>query len=266
MIKINVIVLCLLLLSCSKTEEKAKNNENYNFVWEENFNDSNLNTSDWIFETGANGWGNNELQNYTDSGNIEISNGTLKIIAKKIAATQNVGDFTSARLNSVRKFKYGKIEVRAKLPTHIGNGLWPAIWMLGDSPTWPDCGEMDIMEYVSHVPNTVYATVHSKTFNHVNGNEITSGNINLPSAEEEFHVYGILWEEMSIKFYIDTPLNTTLVVNRPAIYNNDTWPFDKPFYFLLNIAVGGDWGGQNGVNDVVFPATMEIDYVKVYQK
>ena len=262
--------LCLSLiafLSCSSTDNNPKQDNNaYSLVWEENFNGTTLNTVNWFFETGANGWGNDELQNYTSSGNVEVTNGVLKIIAKKTGAGQHVGDYTSARLNSIPKFKYGKFEIRAKLPDLLGNGLWPAIWMLGEGDDWPDNGEIDIMEYVSYTPNTVFSTVHSKTFNHTNGNEITSGEIDLPSAEEEFHIYGLLWEETNLIFYIDDPSNVTLTVNRPVDFNNDNWPFDKPFYFLLNMAVGGEWGGYEGVDDDIFPATMEIDYVRVYQK
>ena len=237
-------------------------------VYSDEFDGNTLDATKWLYETGKSGWGNNELQDYKSSGNVQVSNGTLKIIAKKIAPTQAVGSYTSARLNSKKTVKYGKIEIRAKIPKHLGNGLWPAIWMLGDDIStvgWPKCGEIDIMEYVSYQPKTVFNTLHSNANNHTLGNSLGSGPISLTNAEGEFHTYGLLWTETSIKFYIDSPTNITYSANRPANPTNENWPFAKPHYFLLNMAVGGDWGGTNGVNDAVFPATLEIDYVRVYQ-
>ena len=242
--------------------------DNAELVWSDEFDGTSLSSENWKFETGAHGWGNNEWQNYVANDNVEVSNGTLKIIAKKTGNGQQVGDYTSTRLNSVGEFTYGRMEIRAKIPEHKGNGLWPALWMLGNdiqTVGWPACGEIDIMEYVSFDPGKVHFTIHSTANNHVNGTQVSSGAISLETIEEEFHTYGVLWTEEYLRFYIDDIDNIKLDFARPANSTNANWPFSKPFYFLMNIAVGGSWGGQNGVDDSIFPAVMEIDYVRVYQ-
>lgn len=237
-------------------------------VWQDEFDGNFLSEENWIFETGANGWGNNELQNYTEDENVTVSDGTLKIIAKKIEQGPGMVEYTSARLNSTAHFKYGRMEIRAKIPDHKGNGLWPALWMLGttiQTAGWPACGEIDIMEYVSFEPNQTHFSIHSIANNHKDGTQVTSGPVLLETIEEEFHNYGILWTDKYLKFYIDDMENIKLIFPRPAISNVENWPFSGSFYFLMNIAVGGDWGGLEGVNDDVFPAVMEVDYVRVYQ-
>lgn len=247
---------------------KPKDWSQAQLVWSDEFDGSTLNLNEWKLETGAHGWGNNELQNYVDSGAVEVSNGTLKITAAKVGPGQQAGDYTSARLNSIRTFTTGRMEIRAKLPTLQGKGLWPAIWMLGTVDgafIWPDCGEIDIMEYVSYTPHTVYSTLHSRDFNHVKGNPHTSGPIELMDAEDEFHIYGLLWVAGRLSFYIDDISNITYDVKRSELYQGKDWPFYKPYYFLINMAVGGNWGGAQGVDDSIFPAVFEIDYVRVYQ-
>ncbi len=242
--------------------------DNAKLVWSDEFDGTSLSVENWRFETGAHGWGNNEWQNYVANDNVEVSDGTLKIIARKTGNGQQVGDYTSTRLNSTEEFTYGRMEIRAKIPEHKGNGLWPALWMLGhDIQTigWPACGEIDIMEYVSFDPGKVHFTIHSNANNHADGTQVSSGPVNLETIEEEFHNYGILWTEEYLRFYIDDIDNIKLNFARPANPTNDNWPFSKPFYFLMNIAVGGNWGGLNGVDDTIFPAVMEIDYVRVYQ-
>lgn len=236
--------------------------------WSDEFDGDAIDLDKWKFQTGSHGWGNNEWQNYTDGENAQVSDGLLKITAEKTGEGQKVGDYTSARLNSRETFTYGRMEIRAKIPDWKGNGLWPAIWMLGENigtAGWPRCGEIDIMEYVSFDPGQVHVSIHNFANNHVKGTQITSGPMVLETIEEAFHNYGILWSEQYIKFYIDEIDNVVLTFDRPEPYSEDNWPFDKPFYFLLNIAVGGNWGGQKGVDDSMFPATMEIDYVRVYQ-
>lgn len=237
-------------------------------VWSDEFNGNQLDTDKWTFETGAHGWGNNEWQNYVAGSNVEVSDGTLKIIAKKTGAGQHVGDYTSARLNSREAFTYGRLEINARIPEFKGNGIWPALWMLGRNIPevgWPACGEIDIMEYVSYDPGKMHFSIHSTANNHKDGTQVTSGPVPLESIEEEFHTYGLFWTKDYIKFYIDDPQNIKLHFVRPAITNDANWPFSKPFYFLMNIAVGGDWGGQQGVDDNIFPAVMEVDFVRVYQ-
>lgn len=237
-------------------------------VWSDEFDGDQLDTDKWTFETGANGWGNNEWQHYVADSNVAVGGGTLKIIAKKTGAGQHTGDYTSARLNTKEAFTYGRMEIKARIPEYKGRGIWPALWMLGRNIPevgWPACGELDIMEYVSYDPDYVHFSIHSTANNHRDGTQVTSGPVLLETIEEEFHAYGLLWTRDYIKFYIDDPQNIQLSFRRPAISNDANWPFSKPFYFLMNIAVGGDWGGLQGVDDSIFPAVMEVDYVRVYQ-
>jgi len=242
--------------------------DNAELVWSDEFNGNSLSLENWKFEDGEHGWGNNEWQNYVVDENIEVSDGTLKIIAKKVGAGQKIGDYTSTRLNSKESFAFGRMEISAKLPVYKGNGLWPALWMLGSNIStagWPACGEIDMMEYVSYDPNKVHFTIHSTTNNHLDGTQATSGPIALETMEEEFHTYGLLWTNKYLKFYLDDVNNIKFTFQRPSNHDDRNWPFSKPFYFLRNIAVGGNWGGLEGVNDNIFPAVMEVDYVRVYQ-
>ena len=242
--------------------------DNAELVWSDEFEGVSLSTENWALETGGNGWGNNELQNYQAEGNTEVSDGTLKITAKRNTDNTIEGAFTSARLNSKQSFKFGRMEIRAKLPEYKGNGTWPALWMLGSniqSVGWPACGEIDMMEYVSFKPNKTHFTIHSTANNHTNGTEITSGAVDLESIEEEFHNFGILWSSKYIKFYVDDIENVQFMFRRPTSSTVENWPFSNNFYFLMNIAVGGNWGGLEGVDMSIFPATMEVDYIRVYQ-
>ncbi len=237
-------------------------------VWQDEFDGDSLSKENWVSETGAHGWGNNELQNYTEDENVLVSEGTLKIIAKKTELAPGTVGYTSARLNSTTNFTYGRMEIRAKIPEHRGNGLWPALWMLGSSihtAGWPECGEIDIMEYVSFEPNYTHFSIHSVANNHKDGTQVTSGPVLLETIEEEFHNYGILWTDKYLKFYIDDIDNIKLIFPRPAVSNAENWPFSGSFYFLMNIAVGGDWGGLEGIDNGIFPAVMEVEYVRVYQ-
>ncbi len=237
-------------------------------VWSDEFDGNQVDGEKWTFESGDHGWGNNELQNYVEEGSTEVSGGTLKIIARQEEQNGVAGSYVSARMNSKTAFTYGKLEIRAKVPEHKGDGLWPALWMLGseiNAVGWPACGEIDIMEYVSFEPDQMHFSLHSTANNHAIGTQITSGPVGLETIEEEFHVYGVLWTASYIKFYIDNEDNVKLNFIRPATSNGDNWPFSKPFYFLMNIAVGGNWGGIEGVDNTIFPAIMEVDYVRVYQ-
>ncbi|MBN1985051.1 MAG: family 16 glycosylhydrolase [Prolixibacteraceae bacterium] len=232
--------------------------------WADEFDGSEVNSDYWTFETGANGWGNNELQEYTNGKNARVENGLLILTARKVNNNTTIGSYTSTRMISKNKkeFTYGKMEIRAKLPS--GRGIWPAIWMLGadiETNSWPACGEIDIMEYVGYQPNTVHATVHTSAGYGSNGD---SSSKSLLTAEEEFHVYGLIWTEKELVFYTDTPENITHVYS-PSIKNNLNWPFDKPQFFIMNIAVGGNWGGAQGIDNSIFPQSMEIDFVRVYQ-
>jgi len=241
---------------------------NAELVWSDEFDGTSLSLENWKYETGQHGWGNNEWQNYVANDNVEVSDGTLKISAIKVGTGQKIGDYTSARLNSIQAFTFGRMEIRAKIPEDKGKGIWPALWMLGENITyvgWPTCGEIDMMEYVSYDPNKVHFTIHSAANNHVDGTQATSGPVDLETIEEEFHNYGLLWTDEYLKFYVDDIDNIMFTFQKPGGYNANNWPFSKPFYFLMNIAVGGNWGGLQGVDDRLFPAVMEVDYVRVYQ-
>jgi len=237
-------------------------------VWSDEFEGDELSSENWKFETGDHGWGNNELQNYVADDNVEVSDGILKVHAIKHDDGLGTVTYTSARLNSKDDFKFGRLEIRAKIPEHKGNGIWPALWMLGSNigtAGWPGCGEIDIMEYVSFEPNHTHFSLHSLANNHTIGTQITSGPVPLETIEEEFHNYGILWTNEYIKFYINEIDNVKLNFAKPTGSSFESWPFSQPFYFLINIAVGGTWGGLHGIDPDIFPATMEVDYVRVYQ-
>ena len=244
----------------------------YSIVWADDFNDPSVdgkpivraNNDSWWYETGNGGWGNNELQYYIAGINgsdtlAAISNGTLKIkaIQKNIGTSQ----YASIRMNTVQSWKYGYFEMRAKMPT--GKGTWPAFWMLPKNfQSWPLDGEIDIMEYVGYDPNRVHGSIHTMSYNHSIGTQRTSNKI-IQNAETEFHTYALLWTEEKIRIYVDGYNYFTF--SNDGTNNKDTWPFNAPFYLKLNLAVGGNWGGAMGVDTNIFPATYEIDYVRVYQ-
>jgi beta-glucanase (GH16 family) len=232
-------------------------------VWGDEFTtDGKPDTTKWGYDTGGHGWGNNELEYYTAGGNVSAKNGLLVIEVRKENMSGN--RYTSTRLVSKGKgdFLYGRFEARAKLPR--GRGLWPAIWML---PTdwayggWPKSGEIDIMEQVGFDPYKVHMTVHTESYNH--GKNTQKGAFQVVhTAMDSFHLYRVDWTPDHIKGYIDDVLVLTFANERKT---SNEWPFDKKFHWLLNVAVGGNWGGQQGVDDTIFPAKMEIDYVRTYK-
>jgi beta-glucanase (GH16 family) len=225
-------------------------------LWSDEFDTPGApNSAKWGYDLGAGGWGNNELQYYTNrTDNAVISNGTLKIIAK--AENYSGSAYTSARLLSKDKFsfKYGKIEARAKLPA--GVGTWPAIWMLGNNITtagWPACGEIDIMEHVGKELNKIFGTVHYT--GHSGGGGV-GNTVTISNATTEFHIYTVEWSATAIKFYVDNQLFHT-------VSNNSSLPFNQNFFVILNVALGGNFGGP--VDAAFTSAAMEIDYIRVYQ-
>jgi beta-glucanase (GH16 family) len=266
-----VIVFCM--ISCAKKENIlpdfvpiAEVPKVYGFesnpFWSDEFEGNGLpDPSKWGYDVGGSGWGNNELQYYTSTANnVNVNEGLLIITAKK--ETFQEKSYTSSRLVSKNgaEMLYGRIEVKAKIPA--GRGSWPAIWMLPNDyayGSWPKSGEIDIMEHVGYNEGKVHFSIHNELYNAGNSK---SSIVEMPTATSGFHIYRTDWTPESIKGYYDDKLIFT--------YPNDGkgsagWPFDKPFHILLNIAVGGNWGGIEGVDDSIFPIQMQVDYVRFYK-
>lgn len=239
-------------------------NNNESLYWSDEFNDPKLNSTDWNYDMGIEKWGNNELQEYTNSTNNSfVRDGKLVIRTNKRGTGQKIGDYTSARVTTNGKIEInrGRVEVRAKLGG--GKGLWPAIWMFGRNAS-PYYSELDIMEYVGFEKNRVYAAVH--TSHTLESNEKVSGFKDMDDVEDHFHTYGINWTDHKVDFYIDSPENIYLTFMPKDKTSLRHWPFDKDLYLILNVAVGGDWAGMQGVDDNIFPQETEFDYVRIFQK
>lgn len=224
-------------------------------LWADEFNvDGMPDASKWGYDIGAGGWGNNELQYYTNrTENITVSNGTLKVTAKKESYIGSA--YTSARLISKGKYsvKYGKIEFRAKLPA--GAGTWPALWMLGENistVSWPACGEIDVMEHRGNEINRIFGTLHYP--GHSGGN--ADGNsLLISNATTEFHKYSVNWTPSYVKIYVDD-----LLIH--SVANSASLPFNDNFFFIINLALGGNFGGS--VSPTFTDATLEVDYIRAY--
>jgi beta-glucanase (GH16 family) len=231
-------------------------------VWQDEFDtDGAPDVEKWNYDIGKgnNGWGNNESQYYTDrTDNVTVSDGTLKITAKK--ESYEGAEYTSARMKTQDKydFTYGRVDVRAKLAG--GGGTWPAIWMLGSNITtvgWPKCGEMDIMEYVGNNPGTVQSAIHTPSSSGATVNYKTTS---ISNETTEFHIYSVIWSGDQISFLID---NERFYTYKPATLDQSTWPFDASQFIILNVAMGGNLGGS--IDPDFSESVMEIDYVRVYQ-
>jgi beta-glucanase (GH16 family) len=234
-------------------------------VWSDEFDYTGLpDSSKWSYDTGGHGWGNHEKQFYTERNlkNASVNNGVLTITAVK-EHYKDAG-YTSARLVTKNKgdWKYGRIEIKAKLPE--GRGVWPAIWMLPTRSkygSWPVSGEIDIMEHVGYLPDSIFGTVHTGAYNHRDKTQKGS-KIFYKHVADDFHVYALEWDQNGMAIYFDKKLYFTFKNEKKT---EREWPFDQQFYLLLNIAVGGDWGGKEGVDESIFPQKMIVDYVRVYQ-
>jgi beta-glucanase (GH16 family) len=254
-------IMIFILQSCTDDTQTVVNFDN--LVLDEDFNTNGApNASLWSYNigTGQNGWGNNELQYYTDRPqNVTAQNGYLIITAHK--ESFNGSQYTSARLVTKGKFEqaYGRFETRMRLPW--GQGIWPAFWMLGadiDDNPWPGAGEIDIMEFRGQNPSVVLGTVHGPGYS---AGQSISKSYTLPNDrfDTDFHVFGIEWGPEYINFYVDDVLYNQIT---PADVPGE-WVFNKPFYILINLAVGGNFVGSPN-SETVFPQTMLIDYVRVY--
>lgn len=242
-------------------------------VWSDEFDGPSGSAPDstkWTYDMGGRGWGNNELETYTDHAqNARLQDGMLIIQALKETFAGSDGitrHYTSARLKTQGLFRqtYGRVEARIKIP--YGQGLWPAFWMLGDDIAkvrWPKCGEIDIMENIGREPSIIHGTIHGPGYS---GSSGISASYSLPADQrfaDDFHIFAVEWEPKVIRFYVDTSLyKTTTSADLPS---GTTWVFDHPFFVILNVAVGGDWPGSPD-SSTVFPQTMQVDYVRVYQR
>ncbi|MEI7728413.1 MAG: glycoside hydrolase family 16 protein [Verrucomicrobiota bacterium] len=274
--------LCLLAALCGLTTTLLAAGPEWKLVWAEEFNQPGLpDPSRWDYETGF--VRNGELQYYTRARkeNVRIENGHLILEAIKekypnpaykadgrkedSKRSREFAEYTSGSITTKGKvtWQYGRIEAMAKIPK--GRGMWPAIWMLGDKSDgkgWPACGEIDIMEYVGHEPAVAHGTVHTEKFNHIKKTQKGS-TVKVPGLEDAFHLYAIEWTPKEISFFVDDKKYYTFANDGTG---DAAWPFDKPFYIILNVAVGGAWGGAKGVDATIFPQRMEVDYVRVYQQ
>lgn len=241
--------------------------QGYQLDWSDEFNGTELNTTDWKFEIHDAGWVNNELQRYvgkTFKGNkvVFVEDGHLTIRCQKVD-----GEIVSGRINARPQegWRYGYFEARIKLPK--GKGTWPAFWMMPvnvdwNTNPWPNCGEIDIMEEVGADANVVSSSIHCEAYNHTKGTQKTHA-MNIGTAESEYHVYGLEWTADKMTFYVDGQVQ--LVFNKESD-NHSVWPFHYAFYPILNLAWGGDWGGYKGVDESAMPCDMLVDYVRVYKK
>lgn len=234
--------------------------DGYKLVWRDEF--ETLDKSAWWFETGGGGWGNNEIQRYIAGSEngvdcAVIKNGVLQIICRQVGS-----EVLSIRMNTNKSWTYGYFEARLKLPT--GKGTWPAFWMMPKNYTsWPQDGEIDIMEEVGYRPNYVSSSIHCLSYYHGIGTQKT-GEQYVATSQTEFHVYALEWTEDLICGYVDGVRHFRFANDKTG--NKDTWPFYTPFYLKLNLAWGGNWGGAEGVDPSCLPATYQIDYVRVFQK
>jgi beta-glucanase (GH16 family) len=245
--------------------------QSYQLVWSDEFNGTDGSAPDaskWAIQTGGNGWGNNELEYYTaPPQNVQVSGGNLVITAIKEDYTGADGvtqHYTSARMQTKGLFSQtcGRFEARIKIPK--GQGMWPAFWMLGtdiDTNPWPACGEIDIMENIGKEPAILHGSLHGPGY--APGNVTASYTLPTGALGDDYHLYAVEWEAQQVRFYVDSTLYATFTsANLPS---GSPWEFNKPFFILLNLAVGGDWPG-NPDSTTQFPQQMLVDYVRVYQK
>jgi beta-glucanase (GH16 family) len=256
---IGILFLPVLLILTGCEDNTGLEDRTYQLVWQDEFDtDGAPDESKWVFDLGAGGWGNSELQTYTnDPKNIIVSNGSLKI-----TAINNGGSFTSARIKTQGLFarKYGRFEARIKTP--YGPGLWPAFWMLGENietVAWPQCGEIDIMELRGQEPHIIHGTIHGPGYS--GGNPVTKSYALLNSRfDVDFHLFAVEWDKDKIDFFVDDFLYQR--IERKDVPGE--WVYDQPFFLLLNVAVGGNYVGFP-TPQTPFPQTMTVDYVRVYE-
>jgi len=271
-----LVCITTLLTSCGifRDPSRPQPRSGWNLVWSDEFSTPDGSSPDprkWIYDLGGKGWGNHELESYTNRPeNAHIEKGNLVITAQKETYTAADGiarDYTSARLKTQGLFTqtYGRIEARIKIPA--GQGMWPAFWMLGEDIStvgWPKCGEIDIMENIGKEPDKLHGSLHGPSTT-ANTSDLTSI-FTLPAGQnfaDDFHLYAVEWSPDTVRFYVDDNLYATFRSSDwPA---GGKWVFDHPFFIILNLAVGGDWPGPPDAS-TNFPQSMLVDYVRVYAK
>jgi beta-glucanase (GH16 family) len=258
--------------SKSSIPMKSTENSSWRLVWQDEFNGPTrtIDANKWTPEVGGSGWGNKELQYYTNRLDNAFQSGgklTIKAIKEQFTGSDNITrDYTSARLTTKKNFSvaYGRFEARIKIP--YGQGIWPAFWMLGkdiDTVGWPKCGEIDIMENIGKEPSIIHGTIHGPGYSATHG---LSSSYSLPNNQpfaDSFHTFAVEWEPNVIRFYCDSILYKTLTPSDlPA---GSAWVYNQAFFILLNVAVGGNWPGDPDAT-TRFPQEMLVDYVRVYQR
>src|SRR5215813_1321233 len=269
---LRLVSVIILLLTLAALSSHAATQQPWSLIWSDEFDGAEGSAPDstkWGYDIGGNGWGNNELESYTNrtqnayldgSGNLVI-----KVINETFTGTDGISrNYTSARLLTKGKFeqKYGRFEARIKVP--FGQGIWPAFWMLGSDISqvnWPACGEIDIMENVGREPSINHGSMHGPGYS---GGSPLTGSFTLPNGQrlsDDFHVFAIEWDPNTVRFYVDSTLyESHTPADMPA---SGTWVYEHPFFILLNVAVGGSFPG-NPDQSTTFPQTMVVDYVRVY--
>ena len=273
----SLMLVVVLFLGCAsataQVNASSPTSSGWTLVWSDEFNGANgsvVDASKWVSETGGGGWGNDELEYYTNrplNAHQQDGNLLIKVLQEKYTGSDGVTrNYTSARLKTLGKFTqaYGRFEARIKIPR--GQGIWPAFWMLGDNidkPGWPDCGEIDIMENIGKEPALVHGTIHGPGYSGAGGIGAPYALPNKQPFADDFHVYAVEWEPTAIRFYVDKDLYATRV---PAdLPKGAKWVYDHPFFLLLNVAVGGGWPGSPDATSV-YPQEMLVDYVRVYRR
>jgi beta-glucanase (GH16 family) len=273
--KLMIVLICGMIGMANMGAEPASEpsaKPGWKLVWSDEFKTPGApDATKWVYETGY--IRNNEAQYYTDHRreNVRVEEGHLIIEARKDSLTLPDGKIAKITSGSIEtrdraSWQYGRIEVRAKVPE--GRGTWPAIWMMPQdaSAGWPACGEIDIMESVGFQPDVIHQTIHTKAANHINHK--AHGTITpVKNLGDGFHVYAMQWDAKTMEMFIDDRKTFSFENGENGDGSGpDVWPFDKPFYVILNLAIGGSWGAQKGIDETIFPCRMEVDYVRMYQR
>ena len=245
-------------------------NQDSNLIWSDEFDvDGSPDSEKWTYSLGDGcpdicGWGNRERETYTNNPeNVRVEDGNLIIEAHQISAEDSTYSSTRIKSHNDGSWKYGYIEIKAKIPE--GRGVWPALWMLPSDwkyGGWPKSGEIDIMENVGYEPDNIHGTVHTAAFNHMTGTQVGNEK-KIANTVSEFHTYAVDWTANNIDFIIDGEIYHSFANDGSG---PDAWPFDQSFYVIMNVAVGGNWGGKHGIDRKIWPQRMVVDYVRVYKK